>query len=105
MTAKQEITIRYIEHMLEIKYEGKNDSDAWKFIHDNLKFAKKCSYFESQMSMPVSSTTLGMDKETDFDLERDLSRELLIRDAQHGVSKDKAMEHFAENLFLENTCE
>ena len=102
MTKKQEKAIKYIEDMLEIKYNGKTDHDAWQFIHNNLKYAQKCSFFESQMSMPVFSAELGTDKEPELDLTRDLSRELLIRDIQHGKSGSEAMEHFAENLFLEN---
>lgn len=102
MTKKQEKTIKYIEDMLEIKYNGKTDHDAWQFIHNNLKHAQKCSFFESQMSMPVFSATLGTDTEPELDLKRDLSREILIRDIQHGASESEAIEHFAENLFLEN---
>ena len=102
MTDKQKKAIKYIENMLEIKYIGNNGHDAWKFIHDNIDRARKCSFFEAHMSMPVFSANLGTDDEPDLDLKRDLSRQLLERDLQHGVSGSEAMTHFAENLFLEN---
>ncbi|MCR5669636.1 MAG: hypothetical protein K6G10_01400 [Butyrivibrio sp.] len=102
MTKKQEKTIKYIENMLEIKYNGKTDHDAWQFIHNNLKYAQKCGFFESQMSIPVFSSELGTDKEPELDLKRDISKEMLIRDIQHGATASEAMEHFAKNLFLEN---
>jgi hypothetical protein len=105
MTDKQARTIKFIEDMLEIKYKGKTDHDAWEFINKNLKYAKKCSFFESHMSIPVYSAELGTDKEPDLDLKRDLSRELLIRDIQHGKSGSEAMANFAENLLLENEYE
>ncbi len=102
MTDKQRRTIKFIEHKLEIKYKGLSDRDAWNFIHNNLDNAKKCAYFESQMTMPVYSTSLGTDEEPELDLERSLSRELLIKDVRHGKPASEAMTNFAVNLFLEN---
>ena len=103
MTEKQERTIRFIENMLETKYEGETNYDAWKFIHDNLEFAQKCAYFESQMG-PITtfSYELNSDKEPDIDLKSDISMELMKRDILHGKRGSEIMANFAENLFLEN---
>ena len=102
MTDKQRRAINFIESVLEIKYKGSSDKDAWNFINKNLENAKKCAYFESQMSMPVFRASLGTDEEPELDLKRGLSRELLIRDLMHGKSASEAMTNFAANLFLEN---
>lgn len=102
MTEKQKRTIGFIERQLEIKYTGLSDKDAWNFINKNLDNAKKCAYFELQMSMPVFHASLGTDEEPELDLERGLSRELLIKDIRHGKSASEVMTNFATNLFLEN---
>ena len=103
MTDKQKRTIKFIEQMLEIKYEGTSDLDASKFIGENLEYAQKCAYFESQMSMPVFSATFGLGRdEPNLDLKRELSRELLQRDLQRGKSHVESMANFSENLFKEN---
>ena len=102
MTEKQKRTIQFIEHELEIKYEGNTDTDASKFISKNLGYAKKCAYFESQMSIPVAHMSFGGDDSDDYSLNRDISRERLIRDIQHGKSGSECMANFAQNLFLEN---
>lgn len=103
MTDKQKRTIKFIEQMLEIKYDGSSDLDASKFIGENLEYAQKCAYFESQMTMPVFSATFGLGRdEPELDLERELSRELLQRDLQRGKSPVEAMMNFSENLFKEN---
>lgn len=101
MTDKQKRAIRFIEHMLEIKYEGTTDKEASAFIGRNLEYARKCRFFESQMSIPVFSSVMG-DAEPNLDLKRDLSREMLIRDMQKGKSKSECMTNFAANLIREN---
>lgn len=101
MTDKQKRTIRFIERMLEVKYEGTTDKEASAFIGRNLEYAKKCQYFESQISIPVFSSMMG-DAEPDLDLDRDLSRELLIRDIQKGKDRLECMTNFARNLAIEN---
>ena len=101
MTDKQKRTIHFIEQMLEVKYEGTTDKEASTFIGNNLKWAKKCKAFESQMSIPVFSSMMG-DAEPDLDLDRDLSRELLIRDMQKGKDGLECMTNFARNLVKEN---
>ena len=101
MTDKQRRTIRFIEHMLEIKYEGTTDKEASAFIGHNLKYARKCQFFESQMSIPVFSSVMG-DTEPDLNLKRDLSKEVLIRDMQKGKDGTECMTNFAANLIREN---
>lgn len=106
MTDKQHRAIQFIERMLEIKYKGTTNEDAWNFIGRYLKYAQKCQAFESQLlqmgiSIPVFSSTLG-EAEPDLDLKRDLSRTLLIRDIQKGKDGLECMTNFAGNLFLEN---
>lgn len=103
MTEKQERAIKFIERELEIKYTGTSDSDASRFIGANLDRAKKCSYFESQMTIDVFGASFGEKREIKLDLKRDLSRELLIRDTQRKISGTECMANFAENIFLENT--
>jgi hypothetical protein len=88
--------------MLEIKYEGTTDKEASAFIGHNLEYARKCQFFESQMSIPVFSSVMG-DAEPNLNLKKDLSREMLIRDMQKGKSKSKCMTNFAANLIRENT--
>jgi len=105
MTDKQKRAIQFIEQMLEIKYEGNTDKEAYDFIGKNLGFAKKCAYFESQMRIPVFSAEMGNDKEPSLDLKRDTSRELLIRDIQHGKSGLDCMVSFAKNICCENLSE
>lgn len=106
MTEKQKRTIQFIEHELEIKYEGNTDADASRFIGKNLENAKKCAYFESQMSIPVARMSLGSNDSNDYSLNRDASRGRLVRDIQHGKSGSECMANFAQNLFLENyICE
>lgn len=102
MTEKQKRTIQFIEHELEIKYEGNTDFEASSFIGKNLENAKKCAYFESQMSIPVARVSFGKDDSNDYSLNRDISRECLVRDIQHGKSGSECMTNFAQNLFLEN---
>lgn len=102
MTDKQRRAIRFIESMLEIKYEGTTDKEASTFIGNNLKYAKKCKAFESQISIPVFSSMMG-DAEPDLDLDRDLSKELLIRDIQKGKDNLSCMTNFTVNLIKENT--
>lgn len=101
MTDKQKRTICFIEQMLEIKYKGTTDKEAWTFIGKYLEYAKKCKVFESQISIPVFSSWMG-DAEPDLDLKRDLSRELLIRDIQKGKDGLECMTNFALNLAKEN---
>ena len=101
MTDKQKRAIRFIEQMLEIKYEGTTDKEASAFIGRNLEYAKKCQAFESQISIPVFSSMMG-DAEPNLDLERDLSRESLIRDIQKGKDGLECMTNFARNLIKEN---
>ena len=101
MTDKQKRAIRFIEQMLEIKYEGTTDQEASSFIGNNLEYAKKCKFFESQISIPVFSSMMG-DAEPNLDLDRDLSRELLIRDIQKGKDGVECMTNFARNLIKEN---
>ena len=105
MTDKQKRAIKFIEQMLEIKYTGTTDKEAYEFIGNNLRYAKKCAYFESHMSIPVFSAEMERDEEPALDLKRDLSREILIRDIQHGKNKDICMTNFAQNLFCENLSE
>ena len=88
--------------MLEIKYEGTTDKEASAFIGHNLEHAKKCQFFESQMSIPVFSSTMG-DAEPNLDLKRDLSKEMLVRDMQKGKDGTECMTNFAANLIKENT--
>lgn len=102
MTDKQKRAIKFIEQMLEIKYTGMTDKEAYEFIGTNLRHAKKCAYFESNMSIPVFSAEMGRDEEPTLDLKRGLSREILIRDIQHGKNKDICMTNFAQNLYCEN---
>ena len=103
MTEKQKRTIRFIENELEIKYEGRSDADASAFIGKNLKYAKKCAFFESQMSISVARMSFGnIDDSDDYSLKRDLSRELLIRNIQHGKSREECMTNFSRNLLREN---
>jgi hypothetical protein len=101
MTDKQRRAIRFIEHMLEIKYEGTTDKEASTFIGHNLEYARKCRFFESQMSVPVFSSMMG-NAEPNLDLKRDLSKEMLVRDIQKGKSKSECMTNFAANLIREN---
>lgn len=101
MTDKQKRTILFIEKMLEIKYEGTTDKEASAFIGHNLEYAKKCQAFESQISIPVFSSRMG-DAEPDLDLDRSLSRELLIRDMQKGNGALECLTNFAKNLVEEN---
>lgn len=104
MTDRQHRAIQFIERMLEIKYNGTTDKDAWAFIGRNLKYAQKCQAFEAQMSMisiPVFSSRLG-DAEPDLDLKRDLSRTLLIRDIQKGKDGLECVANFTGNLVIEN---
>lgn len=106
MTEKQRRAIRFIENELEIKYKGRSDADASSFIGKNLKYAKKCAFFESQMSIPVARMSFGnVDDSDDYSLKRDLSRELLIRDIQHGKSGEECVVNFSHNLLRENTEE
>ena len=103
MTEKQKRTIRFIENKLEIKYKGHSDVDASAFIGKNLEYAKKCAFFESQMSIPVARMSFGnIDDSNDYSLKRDLSRELLIRDIQHSKSREECMMNFSNNLLREN---
>lgn len=101
MTDKQKRTIRFIEQMLDVKYKGTTDKEASSFIGNNLEYAKKCKYFESQISIPVFSSMMG-DAEPYLDLDRDLSKELLIRDMQKGKDGLECMTNFARNLIKEN---
>ena len=102
MTEKQKRAIRFIENELEIKYEGRSDADASAFIGKNLKYAKKCAFFESKMSIPVARMSFGdVDDSDDYLLSRDLSRELLIRNVQHGKSGEECMANFSHNLLRE----
>ena len=101
MTDKQKRAIRFIEKGLEIRYKGTTDREASAFIKNNLGYAKKCQAFESQISIPVFSSRMG-DAEPDLDLDRSLSRELLIRDMQKGKSGLECMTNFARNLIMEN---
>lgn len=101
MTKKQQRAIRFIEQMLEIKYEGTTDKEASTFIGNNLEHAQKCQAFESQISIPVFSSRMG-DAEPNLDLDRDLSRELLIRDIQKEKDGLECMTNFAKNLIVEN---
>jgi hypothetical protein len=87
--------------MLEIKYEGTTDKEASTFIGHNLEYARKCRFFESQMSVPVFSSMMG-NAEPNLDLKRDLSKEMLVRDMQKGKSKSECMTNFAANLIREN---
>lgn len=103
MTEEQKRTIHFIENELEIKYEGRSDADASAFIGKNLKYAKKCAFFESQMSLPVARMSFGdIDDSGDYSLKRGLSKELLIRDIQHGKSGEECMTNFSHNLLREN---
>lgn len=102
MTDKQKRTICFIENMLEIKYEGTTDKEASAFIGHNLEYAKKCAFFEAQISIPVFSSMMG-DAEPDLDLDLDLSRELLIRDIQQGKDGLECMTNFSKNLIKENS--
>ena len=103
MTEKQKRAIKFIEQILEIKYEGTSDIEASKFIGANLKNAQKCAYFESQLSIPVFSASFGLGRdEPELDLKREISRELLQRDLQHGKSPVEAMMNFSGNLLKEN---
>ena len=101
MTDKQKRAIRFIEQMLDIKYKGTTDKEASLFIGNNLEYAKKCKAFESQISIPVFSSMMG-DAEPNLDLDRGLSRELLIRDMQKGKDGLECMINFARNLTKEN---
>ena len=101
MTDKQKKAIRFIEQMLEVKYEGTTDKEASSFIGNNLEYAKKCKAFESQISIPVFSSMMG-NAEPNLDLDRDLSRELLIRDIQKGKDGLECIANFARNLVEEN---
>lgn len=101
MTDKQKRTICFIEKMLDVKYEGTTDKEASAFIGHNLEYAKKCQAFESQISIPVFSSRMS-DAESDLDLRRDLSRELLIRDLQKGNDALECLTNFAKNLIKEN---
>ena len=101
MTYKQKRAICFIEQMLEVKYEGTTDKEASAFIGNNLEYAKKCKAFESQISIPVFSSMMGA-AEPNLDLDRDLSRELLIRDIQKGKDGLECMTNFAKNLIREN---
>ncbi len=101
MTDKQKRTIHFIEQMLEVKYEGTTDRDASTFIGNNLEYAKKCQAFESQISIPVFSSIIGT-SEPNLDLDRDLSKELLIRNIQKGKDNLECMTNFARNLIKEN---
>jgi hypothetical protein len=87
--------------MLEIKYEGTTDKEASTYIGHNLEYARKCRFFESQMSVPVFSSMMG-NAEPNLDLKRDLSKEMLVRDIQKGKSKSECMTNFAANLIREN---
>ena len=64
-------------------------------------YSRKCKAFESQISIPVFSSMMG-DAEPDLDVNRDLSRELLIRDMQKGKDGLECMTNFARNLIKEN---
>jgi hypothetical protein len=101
MTDKQKRAIHFIEQMLEVKYEGTTDKEASAFIGNNLEYAKKCKAFESQISIPVFSSMMG-DVEPKLDLDRSLSRELLIRDMQKGKGGLECVTNFARNLIKEN---
>ena len=101
MTDKQKRTIQFIEQMLEVKYEGTTDKEASSFIGNNFEYAKKCKAFESQISIPVFSSMMG-NAEPNLDLDRDLSRELLIRDMQKGKDSLECMTNFERNLIKEN---
>lgn len=101
MTDKQKRAICFIEKMLEVKYEGTTDKEASAFIRHNLEHAKKCQAFESQIFIPVFSSRMS-DAESDLDLHRDLSRELLIRDMQKGNDALECLTNFAKNLIKEN---
>lgn len=100
MTDKQKRAIKFIEQMLEIKYTGMTDKEAYEFIGNNLRYAKKCAYFESHMSMPVFSAKMGVDEEPTLDLKRDLSRELLIIDIQHGKKEGRLHDKFCSKSML-----
>ena len=103
MTEKQKRAIRFIENELEIKYKGHSDAEASAFIGKNLKYAKKCAFFESQMPIPVARMSFGdVNDSGDYSLKRGLSRELLIRDIQHGKSGEECMTNFSHNLLREN---
>ncbi len=101
MTDKQKRAIKFIEHELEITYNGKTDLEASNFIGRLLDKAKFCQTIERNMSIPVFSSKLGY-AEPDLDLSRDLSKELAIRDMQHGKRADECMANFIENIFIEN---
>lgn len=102
MTDKQKRTISFIEQMLEISYQDTTDYDAWKFINDYLGYAKKCYEFERQIFIPVYRCSFGDDTEIELDVHRDLSRELLERDIQHGKSGLDCMINFSKNILKEN---
>lgn len=101
MTDKQRRAIRFIEQMLEVTYKGTTDKEASAFIGNNLEYAKKCKAFESQISIPVFSSMMG-NSEPNLDLDRGLSKELLIRDMQKGKDGLECMTNFARNLIKEN---
>ncbi len=103
MTEKQKRTIWFIENELEIKYAGHTNAEASAFIGKNLKYAKKCAFFESQMSIPVARMSFSnINDSDDCSLNQSLSRELLIRDIQHGKNGEECMINFAHNLIREN---